>query len=99
MHYPTLWEIPERITFGSGGKAQGMYTPWNRSIVVFPTRACDAESLYVDTLVHELTHAQQHREGKPFCETEAYAAGYKAYQKHLRHQQLVIALNRALQNF
>ncbi len=33
---------------------------------------------FVNTLVHELTHHQQHLAGRPYCEMEAHSAGNRA---------------------
>lgn len=65
-----------RIIGGGRGKAGIRVTARNA-----PTRE------FVATLVHELTHARQWREGRPhfgerLCEAEAYAAGHAASTKY-----------------
>lgn len=82
-----------------GGVGQyGQYSPTSRTISIGRHR--EGTGRYVETLVHELTHAVQHAEGRLDAksqdkETEASRAGAAAHQQYLKDFGLMPGLRGA----
>lgn len=92
-HYPELYTLPTKITASDHfNKTKGaIYQPKYKNILVNTgsnNNNSFTVSWFVNALVHELTHAKQHVDGKsiihndPELEKEAYAAGRQAASKY-----------------
>lgn len=86
VNYSKIYHLPEVIRLDSaacGGGANGMYNHegTRRVVIIRERRGPYAEYRMVRTLVHELTHALQHSEGRPGTESEAHVAGSIAANK------------------
>lgn len=80
---PDLLGLIPAIHFveGKGPGKRAQFAPSTKEINVWERSKSETVGSYVETLVHELTHAKQQSEGKPFVEVDATIAGRTARWK------------------